>query len=74
VKQTLKLVCDLAEAHGQHVGSIKTVELDDRQRTVALDLATMVTPRTARFYAAVATLTPGPDIKIAEAVRQLTQP
>ncbi len=32
-------------------------ELDDRQRTVALDLATMVTPRTARFYAAVAVLT-----------------
>jgi hypothetical protein len=47
-------------------------ELDDRQRMVALDLATMVTPRTARFYASVATLTLAPDIKIAEAVRQLT--
>jgi hypothetical protein len=47
-------------------------DLDDRQRTVALDSATMVTPRTARFYAAVATLTLGPDIKIAQAVRQLT--
>lgn len=47
-------------------------ELDDRQRAVALDLATMVTPRTARFYAAVAVLTLGPDIKIANAVRDLT--
>jgi hypothetical protein len=47
-------------------------ELDDRQRTVALDLATMLTPRTARFYAAVAVLTLGPDIKIADAVRDLT--
>jgi len=47
-------------------------ELDDRQRTVALDLATMVTPRTARFYAAVAVLTLGPDIKIANAVRDMT--
>jgi hypothetical protein len=47
-------------------------ELDDRQRTVALDLTTMVTPRTARFYAAVAVLTLGPDIKIANAVRDLT--
>lgn len=46
-------------------------ELDNRQRTVALDLVTMVTPRTARFYAAVAILTLGPDIKIAEAVREL---
>jgi hypothetical protein len=35
-------------------------------------LATMVTPRTARFYAAVAVLTLGPDIKIANTVRDLT--
>ena len=47
-------------------------ELDDRKRTVALDLATIVAPRTARFYAAVAVLTLGPDIKIANAVRDLT--
>jgi len=47
-------------------------ELDDRQRKVALDLATMVAPRTARFYTAVAVLTLGPDIKIANAVRDLT--
>jgi hypothetical protein len=47
-------------------------ELDDRQRTVALDLATTVMPRSARFYGAVAILTLGPDIKIAKAVRTLT--
>ena len=47
-------------------------ELDERQRTVALDLATTVTPRTARFYAAVAVLTLGSDVKIANAVRELT--
>lgn len=47
-------------------------ELDDHQRMVAVDLATMVTPTTERFYAAVAVLTLGPDIKIANAVRDLT--
>jgi len=44
-------------------------DLDDKQRTVALDLTTVLTPRTSRFYAAVATLTLGPDDKIADAVR-----
>jgi hypothetical protein len=47
-------------------------ELDDKQRTIALDVATMVGPRTVRFYAAVAVLTLGPDKKIANAVRDLT--
>lgn len=47
-------------------------EMDDRRRTVALDLTTMVTPRTARFYAGVAVLTLGADVKIANAVRELT--
>ena len=47
-------------------------DLDDRQRVVALDLATTVAPRTARFYAAVAVLTLGSDVKIANAVRDLT--
>jgi hypothetical protein len=46
-------------------------DLDDQRRTVALDLATMVAPRTARYYAAVAVLTLGPDVKIADAVRDL---
>jgi hypothetical protein len=45
--------------------------LDDNQRTIALDVATIVGPRTARFYAAVAVLTLGEDKKIAEAVRDL---
>jgi hypothetical protein len=47
-------------------------ELDDKQRTIALDLATVVAPRTVRFYAAVAVLTLGSDKKIADAVRELT--
>jgi hypothetical protein len=47
-------------------------ELDEKQRIVALDLATVVAPRTVRFYAAVAVLTLGPDKKIADAVRDLT--
>jgi hypothetical protein len=46
-------------------------ELDEKQRVVALDLATIVAPRTVRFYAAVAVLTLGPDEKIADAVRAL---
>jgi hypothetical protein len=47
-------------------------ELDEQQRTVALDLATVVAPRTVRFYAAVSVLTLGPDKNIADAVRELT--
>lgn len=47
-------------------------ELDDKQRTIALDLATVVAPRAVRFYAAVAVLTLGSDKKIADAVRELT--
>ena len=34
-------------------------DLDSRQRTIALDMVTVVLPRTVRFYAAVATLTLG---------------
>ena len=47
-------------------------ELDDKQRTIALDVATIVAPRTARFYSAVSVLTLGPDKRIADAVRDLT--
>ncbi len=47
-------------------------DLDDRKRTAALDLAAIIAPRTARFYAAIAVLTLGPDKKIANAVRNLT--
>lgn len=47
-------------------------ELDDKQRTIALDVATIVAPRTVRFYAAVSVLTLGPDTRIADAVRGLT--
>lgn len=47
-------------------------ELDEKQRTGALDMTSVVLPRTARFYAAVAVLTLGPDKKIADAVRELT--
>lgn len=46
--------------------------LDDRQRTIALDLATIVGPRLTRFFAAVAVLTLGEDKKIADAARDLT--
>jgi hypothetical protein len=45
--------------------------LDDRQRTVALDVATVLGPRMTRFYAAVAALTLGEDKKIADAARNL---
>ena len=47
-------------------------ELDEKQRTAALDMVTVVLPRTVRFYAAVAVLTLGPDKAIAAAVRELT--
>lgn len=46
-------------------------DLDDKQRTIALDLATVVGPRTTRFYAAVAVLTLGEDKRIADAFRDL---
>jgi hypothetical protein len=45
--------------------------LDDRQRTIVLDVATMVGPRVARFYEAAGSLTLGNDDKIADAVRVL---
>jgi hypothetical protein len=48
-------------------------ELDDNQRRIALDVAAVVGPRTARFYAAVAVLTLGQDKKIADAVRDLAE-
>jgi len=47
-------------------------ELDEKQRTGALDMVAVVLPRTVRLYAAVAVLTLGPDKKIANAVRELT--
>lgn len=47
-------------------------ELDEKQRTAALDLTTVVLPRTVRFFAAVAALTLGPNKHIANAVRELT--
>jgi hypothetical protein len=45
--------------------------LDDRQRTTAIDLLTIVGPRVTRFYAAVAPLTLGDDSKVADAAREL---
>jgi hypothetical protein len=47
-------------------------DLDAKQRTAALDLSTVVLPRTVRFFAAVTVLTLGPDKQIANAVRELT--
>lgn len=46
--------------------------MDDKQRLVATDLATILLPRTNRFYSAVAVLTLGPDKQIAGAVRKMT--
>lgn len=46
-------------------------QLDDQQRRIALDMATVLSPRTARFYAAVSVLTLGPDKEMAVAVRKL---
>jgi hypothetical protein len=46
-------------------------DLDDRQRTTALDVATVVGPRTTRFFAAVAVLTLAEGKRIADAVRDL---
>jgi hypothetical protein len=45
--------------------------LDDRQRTTALDVATIVGPRVTRFYEAAGKLTLGNDEKIADATRLL---
>ena len=46
-------------------------ELNEDQRIIALDLTTVLLPRTNRFYAAVAVLTLGPDKAIARATREL---
>ena len=46
--------------------------LESRQRTTVLDTATLVLPRTARFYAAASVLTLRPDKEIAAAVRRTT--
>jgi hypothetical protein len=62
-----------------HVGEAPELEwllaadrdLDDRQRTTALDVATVVGPRTTRCFAAVAVLTLAEDKRIADAVRDL---
>jgi hypothetical protein len=45
--------------------------LDDRQRTTALDVATIVGPRVTRFYEAAGTLTLGNDDETADATRAL---
>ncbi len=59
----------LAPVFDRLLGEIR--DMDDRQRLVALDLATLLLPRTQRFYSAVAALTLGKDKKIADAVRRL---
>jgi hypothetical protein len=46
-------------------------DLDEKQRTIALDMTTIVLPRITRFYAAVVVLMLGPDKGIADAVRDL---
>lgn len=45
--------------------------LDDKQRTIAMDVATMVGPRVTRFYEAAGSLTLGNDDAIADAARAL---
>jgi hypothetical protein len=45
--------------------------LDDKQRTIAFDLATVVGPRVTRFYEAAGSLTLGNDDEIADATRLL---
>jgi hypothetical protein len=45
--------------------------LDDRQRTTALDISTIVGPRVTRFYEAAGALTLGKDDTIADATRVL---
>jgi hypothetical protein len=45
--------------------------LDDRQRTIALDVATLVGPRVTRFYQAAGALTLGNDVEITDAARAL---
>jgi hypothetical protein len=47
-------------------------DLDEKQRTAALDLTSVVLPRTVRFFAAATVLTLGPDKELANAVRDLT--
>ncbi len=47
-------------------------DMDHRQRIQALDVGTMLLPRTDRFYSAVAVLSLGPDKDVARAVRKLT--
>jgi hypothetical protein len=44
----------------------------DEARTIAVDLATVVTPRANRYFAGAALLTLGEDQEIADAVRELT--
>jgi hypothetical protein len=46
-------------------------ELNEQQRITALDMTTVLLPRTNRFYAAIAVLTLGPDKKLADAAREL---
>jgi hypothetical protein len=49
----------LAPVFDRLLGEIR--DMDDRQRLVALDLATLLLPRTQRFYSAVAALTLGKE-------------
>jgi hypothetical protein len=47
-------------------------DMSGQQRVLALDLATLMLPRTSRFFASVAVLTLGDDREIADAVRAMT--
>lgn len=46
-------------------------DLDNGQRRIAMDVATVVGPRATRFYAALATLTLGADKELADAARDV---
>lgn len=48
-------------------------ELDEAQRTTALDMATVLGPRVARFYAAVTALTLDSDDKLSVETRRLVR-
>jgi hypothetical protein len=48
-------------------------DLDEIQRTTALDMATVLGPRVARFYAAVTALTLGGDDKLSAEVQRLVR-
>jgi hypothetical protein len=66
---------DLADRDVQRTFLRTTVGLardrDAEARTTVIDYAGMVIPQTSRFFAAVTTVTMGPDKKLADAARQL---